>query len=440
MGIAAEQYEDDGLQSASITFRIQEYHAASTQNRARMLDAVGIFDELGLAEAHGLSSTSQWLQRELRIATSLAYEYARVARGLRRFRVLYAAFAAGEIAYSTVRYLLPRMTEDNEVELVELAKCLCDSELRQALAGVGNEESVDPAEPFFKANVLDNGMLDVRALLPAVAGQEVLSALKIAQLASYGIEDLDTDALLDPEAVEKLINEVEHQEEACPGEQVRAPDKDTSLSADKVLNLPSRYGPPEKGDMYAAFLTMVQMVRSNPLSPLRTPGAQVNIMVTEDGRCWMPENPSARSEEIRSYVANAVARMHYLDRKGLTLNVGRAQRFATDGQVQALIAVWGYQCAMPGCAHRRFLQVHHIKAWEHGGATNLDNLIPLCSSCHSNVSHGIAHIESAGPNLYFRFQDGSQFVSRNRMLPRKTANFKGSMVTNPRVAGTSFDV
>ena len=140
----------------------------------------------------------------------------------------------------------------------------------------------------------------------------------------------------------------------------------------------------------------------------------------------MPENRAARSEDVRSYLANAMVRLHLLDKNGLTINVGRSQRFATDGQVQALLAVWGYQCAMPGCSHRRFIEIHHLREWALGGRTDMDNLIPLCSSCHSQVSHGVITIESAGPDLIFTFNDGARFVSRGRGLPRRMDFVTGS--------------
>lgn len=434
------QWTDDDLASLSISRRIKAYHERSTKNRAKMLRDVGLFDELDLAEDHGVSTTAQFLMREHRLPPATAYEYVRIAKGLREFEVLYSVFEEGQIPYSTVRFLLPKLTAENEIALVSLALKLTFAELVQALAGVGVADSEDgPEEPFVDTRVRDDGMLAINMLLPPVAGQEFLAALKIAELANHGIEDLDTDALLDEETVEQLLEEAEGIEEVCPGEQIAEPDDDTKLTMEKILNLPSRYGPPEKSAMFPALMAMVQMVRSNPMSPLRSPGAQVNIMVTEDGRCWMPQNPSAASEEIRSYVSNAMTRMHYLDKRGLTLNVSRAQRFATDGQVQALLAVWGFQCAMPGCTHTRFIQIHHIREWEHGGATNMDNLIPLCSSCHSNVSHGIVRIEPAGPDLLFKFKDGSQFISRNRTLPERAQNFRGKLIIPEAVEGTSFD-
>ena len=412
---------------------IKDLQMVSTYYRARFLDAVGRFDENDFAGLYGESTTSKWLVRELRLAGSTAFEYVRMGRGLRKFRQLYRAFEDGDVAYSTVRFILRFMTEENEGELVALAKSMCFAELQQTLAGVGDVDR-DPEEPYLDTRTREDGMVEFHALLPAVAGQETLAALKIAQLCNYGIPDYAGD--LDSDEVDRLVSEALDDEETCPAEQIE--DADTGLTVEKILGMTSRYGPPTKDDLYPAFLAMVNIVRSQPVDSLRCPGAQVNIMVTEDGRAWMPQNPAAPSETVKGYVANAVARLHVLDSKGLTLNVGRKQRLATDGQVQALLAVWGYQCAMPGCTHQRFIQIHHIEEWEHGGPTDLVNLIPLCSSCHSKINHGTAYVEAAGPDLYFKFKDGSQFLSRNRSLPVRTSNFKGPMRSSVRVEGDSF--
>ena len=85
--------------------------------------------------------------------------------------------------------------------------------------------------------------------------------------------------------------------------------------------------------------------------------------------------------------------------------------------MEALLDVWGHQCAMPGCTHSRFIEIHHITEWSDGGTTDIGNLIPLCSSCHSLVSHGVAEVVTHGPNVEFRFMDGSKFISRSRGLP-----------------------
>lgn len=427
MTIAVDERTEDrtsDLSAEVLEDQIKCNQLSANHHRARMLDAVGQFDEQALAEKYGEKSTATWLRSELNLPQATAFEYVRVARGLRKFRLLFDAFESGVMPYSTVRFLLRYLEECNEEQYVQLALSMSFADLQLVLAGARPKEK-DPTEPYARARECDDGMLAFEARLPAVAGQKLLTALKVAQLASFGLEDVDPDDLQDPEKVQKLIDDAAAAEDAVPSEQDRAPRKRTKITMDDIVRSVSRYGPPEKQDVYAALLAMIDMVRANPKSPLRSPGVQVNLMVNQFGQCWMPENRSACSEDVRSYLANAMVRLHLLDDTGLTIRVGRSRRFATDGQVQALLAIWGYQCAMPGCSHRRFIEMHHIKEWEHGGMTDLDNLIPLCSSCHSQVSHGVVTIERQGADLFFTFKNGARFVSRNRSLPRRMEYVSG---------------
>ena len=427
MTIAVDERTEDrtsDLSAEVLEDQIKCNQLSANHHRARMLDAVGQFDEQALAEKYGEKSTATWLRSELNLPQATAFEYVRVARGLRKFRLLFDAFESGVMPYSTVRFLLRYLEECNEEQYVQLALSMSFADLQLVLAGARPKEE-DPTEPYARARECDDGMLAFEARLPAVAGQKLLTALKVAQLASFGLEDVDPDDLQDPEKVQKLIDDAAAAEDAVPSEQDRAPRKRTKITMDDIVRSVSRYGPPEKQDVYAALLAMIDMVRANPKSPLRSPGVQVNLMVNQFGQCWMPENRSACSEDVRSYLANAMVRLHLLDDTGLTIRVGRSRRFATDGQVQALLAIWGYQCAMPGCSHRRFIEMHHIKEWEHGGMTDLDNLIPLCSSCHSQVSHGVVTIERQGADLFFTFKNGARFVSRNRSLPRRMEYVSG---------------
>ena len=61
--------------------------------------------------------------------------------------------------------------------------------------------------------------------------------------------------------------------------------------------------------------------------------------------------------------------------------------------------------------------MHHIKDWSRNGETNMDNLLPLCSSCHSLVSNNSIHIWQRGGDIHYRFADGTRYTSHNRTLP-----------------------
>jgi hypothetical protein len=67
------------------------------------------------------------------------------------------------------------------------------------------------------------------------------------------------------------------------------------------------------------------------------------------------------------------------------LNLGRSQRLPNRAQRRALRAMYP-TCAMPGCRVRfTHCRIHHIRSWEHGGPTDLCNLLPLCSRHHHAV-------------------------------------------------------
>ena len=46
-------------------------------------------------------------------------------------------------------------------------------------------------------------------------------------------------------------------------------------------------------------------------------------------------------------------------------------------------------CAAPDCPVRfGDCDIHHLREWNQGGATNLENLIPLCSKHHHLIHEG----------------------------------------------------
>ncbi|MEO5902031.1 MAG: HNH endonuclease [Ilumatobacteraceae bacterium] len=98
-----------------------------------------------------------------------------------------------------------------------------------------------------------------------------------------------------------------------------------------------------------------------------------------------------------------------MTRDGVVLDVGRTQRLATRAQRRALRVMYP-TCAVPGCAVGfDHCTPHHIAWWRHGGATDLDNLIPLCSKHHHRVhDHGWQlHLTPGTRTLTVTLPDGT---------------------------------
>jgi hypothetical protein len=94
--------------------------------------------------------------------------------------------------------------------------------------------------------------------------------------------------------------------------------------------------------------------------------------------------------QIRQMLCDSWITHTVLGPSGRALAVGRSHRTATDAQ-RAVLRVMYPTCAM--CEVRfDHCEIHHIISWEHGGPTDVDNLIPLCGVHHERVHKGW-HIE-----------------------------------------------
>ena len=71
-----------------------------------------------------------------------------------------------------------------------------------------------------------------------------------------------------------------------------------------------------------------------------------------------------------------------LNGQGQPLDVGRATRTIPDGLRRA-VAARDNGCAHPGCDRPpSWTEIHHIREWERGGETSLDNLVMICKVHH----------------------------------------------------------
>lgn len=389
----------------ALSQQIEDSHRAMTQSKAELLSAIQTFDELALAIECGSTTTAHFLMRRLGVSSSTAHEYVSVAHRLRPFRYLHKHFTAAALSYSVVRLLLKYMTTENERELVDLALGMGFHELECALAGKKPQdgEGEDSPQYYLSLHKRDNGDIAFHGNMNAADGAGFIAALKIGEIAYCNLDEVLED--LDPEVEGEINIALERAEEV-----------EENRPARKTV---SGYGLPIGRMLLRALMGIVHMARTTPRNTLTTPGAHVNILATPDGRGYMPNNVGAPSKAIASLLANADIRLSTVNSNGLVINTGRKQRLATNGQVNALLAMWGGQCAAPGCTHTRFIEIHHIEDWATGGLTDLENLLPLCSACHSLVTEGYLQTLKEHSDIHFVYRDGTRFVSTNYSLPQR---------------------
>lgn len=378
----------------AIVETIQQGFGSFTRKKATVLMAVALFDALKLATRYGSPSTALWMVRTLSLSNSTAHEYVKVARAMLEFNLMSSAFLEGRISYSKVRLILPHMTAENEAELVELAASMTYHELELALLRYRKSGEGLARKSYVRLKARSDGRIGMWANFNAAEGARVMAAMKVGELAFH---DVDWDALRDPSGQidkGKLDAEIDERTAGCSG-----------------------FGLPLGEALVSAFMGVVNIALTRPKNPLRAPGAHVNVVMTTDGGAYLPNNPGASSDAVKNFLSNASYSVNRVDEHGLVLNTGRAFRLANDAQVNALMLMWRGQCAMPGCSHTRFMEMHHIHDWADGGASDLDNLLPLCSACHSLVTDGAVTIRKELGDIHFVFPDGTRYVSHNRALP-----------------------
>ncbi len=100
------------------------------------------------------------------------------------------------------------------------------------------------------------------------------------------------------------------------------------------------------------------------------------------GICHLADGTPIPPSEARRLACEANIIPVVLNGPSQPLDVGRGSRTATPAQRTASRTVHN-TCCIKGCdVVFEHCQLHHIKWWRHGGPTNLNNLVPVCSKHH----------------------------------------------------------
>jgi Domain of unknown function (DUF222)/HNH endonuclease len=116
--------------------------------------------------------------------------------------------------------------------------------------------------------------------------------------------------------------------------------------------------------------------------------AQLDGLEGGVGGCEIDGGPVVHPQTVRRLLCNARVQSVLEDRAGNVLGLGRTSREPSTWMLRQ-VRYRDRECRFPGCGARRFTQAHHIVWWRHGGRTDLDNLLLICSFHHRLVhEHG----------------------------------------------------
>lgn len=364
--------------------RIQHQAAVIAQATCEFLLMLAEFDAReGVRFYEGLKSTAHWLGWACSMAAGTAREHLRVARALPELPLTVAEFGAGRLSYSKVREITRVVGRVEEEVLVEMARAMTAAQLSRTISSfraIDGSRLDKESRREARWHVREDGMVEIRAVLPAETGAELLTALDLA-LGRDGTSPPTSTALpssTEPVAIAERCAEITAE---ATLEQRRA---------DALHDIARTYLAAEPDDRSGEdrHLVVVQVSAESLVEDVPA-GTLPRCGVVGGG----PLEPrTAERLACTGKVSLAISDVH-----GEILHLGRARRLASRAQRRALRLRDG-SCVFPGCHQSKHLDAHHLTPWSEGGPTDLDELALLCRRHHVMVHEGglrLVHSRSA---------------------------------------------
>ncbi|OBK70692.1 HNH endonuclease signature motif containing protein [Mycobacterium sp. 1274761.0] len=111
------------------------------------------------------------------------------------------------------------------------------------------------------------------------------------------------------------------------------------------------------------------------------------------------------SDADRRYVTCDATCEVWFERAGQPIGAGRTTR-VINRRLRRALEHRHPTCAVPGCGATRGLHAHHLRHWEDGGPTELNNLVLLCPFHHRLHHRGDITITGPADNLSVTDSDG----------------------------------
>ncbi|MFN8035875.1 MAG: DUF222 domain-containing protein [Acidimicrobiia bacterium] len=346
--------------------------------------------ELESRDLHGLdgaSSTPAWMAHQGRMSGAAARRRVRTARVSRHLPVLEAAMVEGSLPFESAALLAAARTPAteealarDEAMLVGHAQTLpVDSFARLmrrwrelADADGTHDDAADRATRFLRMAATLDGTWVLQGKLDAASGAMVHDALEAIgdELWRARSRDAEVDPTLG---------------EAVPPAQRRA---DALIEMARRASTAHDGGAPPRPS-----ITIV--VRAEDVENHRGGTTDFGSVLHGASTCRLLCNAS-----IAAVVTGA---------GGEILDAGRSIRVPSAAQRRALV-VRDRGCVFPGCDRPPgWCDAHHLVPWSDGGATDLTNLVLLCSH-HHHLVHERGWKITRGPDrrLEFRRPDGTK--------------------------------
>lgn len=453
------EVEADRMERAdaeALGLRIQQHAAAIAQAECEFLLLLEEFDRRrALDWFHGLKSVAHWLAWSCSMSAGTAREHVRVARALSSMPRTVELFRQGRLSYSKVREMTRVIDVVDEQALLDLALEMTASQLArtvQAFRRVDGTAVAQETRREARWSTRDDGMIEIRAVLPADVGAEVVTALNRAV-------DLDAAPIpTDVEGADGVPAGTSAGREAGAEEQavVSPPIPIDHRRADALVELARAYLDSAPADRTGEdrHLVIVQVSGDALVPPGRQEGSAGSPR-TAPAVCRVLDGPALDASTATRLMCTGRTAVAVRGDDGQILDLGRARRLASPAQRRAL-RLRDLTCRFPGCHQTRHLDAHHLVPWQDGGRTDLENLAMLCRRHHVLVHESGLHLvrgSSAGadgsPELRVVDDSGRpvdarwpQWLERVELTPAAVGSRSDAAPDRifPAQAGAGFDL
>lgn len=407
----------DQHEAESLCRRLQDRAATIAEETCAFLLMLSEFDEReGLRWFPGLKTIAHWVSWSCSMSPGAAREHVRVARALRSMPRTVAEFSAGRLSFSKVREMTRVVDRVGEEILVELAGQMTAAQLARTVGGVRSVAGHRIGQECLREaswSVREDGMIEVRAVLPPETGAELVNSIEHAMGRDDAAPAQDDGGLPDPlDSAPEDPAPLAHRRadalvEVARGYLAGAPEdrsgQDThlvvvqvsaeALAADAGPADPHAHDRDRDDDDAVPGLTTPRSAEDEHRSAAR----REDDRHRSDPRTV--EGQRARVLGLGPVEAATAARLSCTDKVALqvvgsggeVLHLGRARRLASRAQRRAL-RLRDETCRFPGCHQRSHLDAHHLRAWTAGGPTDVGNLVLLCRRHHVMVHEGRLHL------------------------------------------------
>jgi hypothetical protein len=317
--------------------------------------------------AHGLA---HWLSMRYGISWWKASRWVHAAHALDHLPAIAEALACGRLSLDAVVELTRFAMPDDEAGLVEWAETVSPGAIRDR-ADLWAKQDRDDVVDAQESRTLSWWWFDegrrfaLEAELPGAQGAVVANA----------------------------IQAMARRTPVMPGEEAWSMG---ARRADALLALCSAGGPEDSDarGVHVTPRTHVAPRTTRQLEDARHPEdarrptvvvhARLEGLLNGAGGAELEGVPAIPVDAARRLLCDARIQTVVEDRSGNAIGVGRTRREPAPWMVRQ-IRYRDRECRFPACGARRFTEAHHIRWWRHGGRTDLDNLVLICSFHHRLV-------------------------------------------------------